>query len=518
MPQRHVSLPILLLTGMMLLGLLFGSWGIRKNLPYFPETDEAIFVGRAVRMAANWDLNPGWFGHPGSTTFYPLMLLYHIWYGAAEGGSLFTANPDLQNYFQQQITSYYMLGRLLSVIYAVLSLPVTYLLGKCVFNRRVGLIAAWLLLINAVYWYYAQIVRTDTSALFWTVLSLWLCVLAYERPTWSRFAVAGFAIGLSVASRYFMVALVPFFFLLWLATLRSDALQNRSQFFSNGLLGLLAVLAGFALATPYFFLDAATAVQNLLTESRSEHLGADGFTPLGNLWWYLTTAIPRSISGWQAILALAGILLALFSRKLTRISLVAFVFIFLLGISLSPLHWMRWIAQLLPLFALFAALTIDTLFTYLGRRLGWQKRTGTAALLLLIALISIWPLYQLALFEIKQSSLSTRVMARRWMVENLPAGSKIAQENYTAPLQGTSFETTLVDSLGAAGKLESYAADGYDYLVASSGIYARYLAEPERYPVEVAFYNTLFNETHLLQQIEPSSTRAGPTVLIYQLP
>ena len=38
-------------------------------------------------------------------------------------------------------------------------------------------------------------------------------------------------------------------------------------------------------------------------------------------------------------------------------------------------------------------------------------------------------------------------------------------------------------------------------LIVSTGMYGRYLAEPARYPAEVAFYSRLFREGQLLQVV-----------------
>ena len=51
----------------------------------------------------------------------------------------------------------------------------------------------------------------------------------------------------------------------------------------------------------------------------------------------------------------------------------------------------------------------------------------------------------------------------------------------------------------------------------SSNIYGRYLAEPARYPREVAFYRELFSAGTLLAEIAPSQTLRGPTIRIYSL-
>ncbi len=53
-------------------------------------------------------------------------------------------------------------------------------------------------------------------------------------------------------------------------------------------------------------------------------------------------------------------------------------------------------------------------------------------------------------------------------------------------------------------------------LIVSTGMYGRYLAEPARYPAEVAFYSRLFREGQLLQAFAPSASR-GPMIRIYRI-
>jgi hypothetical protein len=78
-----------------IVGVAFGIhlWGIRQNLPFVPEIDEPVFVTRAVRLAASGDLNPGWFGNPGSTAMYPLAALYRTWHAVVHRGMLFHPDP-----------------------------------------------------------------------------------------------------------------------------------------------------------------------------------------------------------------------------------------------------------------------------------------------------------------------------------------------------------------------------------------------------------------------------------------
>ena len=55
--------------------ILIAALGWRLNnigfgLPSMYDPDEPIFMITALRMLAEGTFNPGWFGHPGSTTIY----------------------------------------------------------------------------------------------------------------------------------------------------------------------------------------------------------------------------------------------------------------------------------------------------------------------------------------------------------------------------------------------------------------------------------------------------------------
>ncbi len=63
-----------------------------------------------------------------------------------------------------------------------------------------------------------------------------------------------------------------------------------------------------------------------------------------------------------------------------------------------------------------------------------------------------------------------------------------------------------------------YLEEGYQYLVVSSDIYDRYLAEPDRYAENVAFYQQLWQGEKLLQEcVLTGLTQPGPVIQIYQV-
>ncbi|MGB9590385.1 MAG: ArnT family glycosyltransferase [Candidatus Hydrothermia bacterium] len=491
--------------------------GIRQNLPYTPEADEPIFVRAAINIAASGDLNPHWFGNPGSTVIYPLAGLFRTWFAITHRGMFFHPDPNLRISFEANPSEFYLLSRLLTIAYAVMCVPLVYKLGAKVFGKNVGLIGAWLSVLSPLAVMHARIVRTDSSATFYGLLSLWLCMKLYDRPGISRQVLAGLAIGLAVATRYFMITLA-------VVLLAMDGLliwRHRSSknvpislpLLMMIFIGLVAVISGFALSTPYFFLDFSTAMQNLRVEARRTHLGADGLSPIGNLWFYLSRAIPNAMTWPCVVLVVFGLLVALWECRPKQVLLVGFVGAFLGGISLSPLHWHRWIIQILPVLALFGASGLYRMGLFLSH-LSLPRRTILIGLLLLA---SAWPLWRTIVVGIQGFNPTTRVLAREWILANIPHGSRIAQEAYTAPLGGTDYVVFEQFSLASGRTLEDYSREGYQYLIVSSSMYGRYLAEPERYVNEVGFYQALFSSARLLQEFRPSNFQGGPVVRIYEL-
>lgn len=496
-------------------------WGIQRDLPYSAEPDEPIFVTRAVPMAATGDLNPGWFGNPGSTLIYPLAAFYHLWHAVTHGGSLFQPDPNLQAAFDASQSEFYLLGRFLSIAYAVMSVPLVFQVGRQAFGEGVGLIGSWFWVLSPIAVGHATLVRTDSTSTFFGLLGLWACLRVYQRPDIRNQVVAGLALGLAIASKYYLVALTVVLLaidglILWREFTLTHTLRKA---WAGAVAGLVTVGLAFVLSTPYLVLDFATALRDASAEMRPYHLGSDGLSPAENMLWYLSVAFPRNLGWPRMVLAALGIGLAAGRRRNQQMLLGGFVLLFWAGISLSALHWERWIFPVLPVLALFAGYAVVACIVYLSGYLRLTPSIQRALIGVAVVLISIWPAYQLIMLDVRLANPSTRVLAREWIVQNLTPGSRIALEKYSAALYGTDFDAREYGLLGATGyTLEDAYRAGIRYVVVSSAVYERFLAEADRYPSEAGFYQALFEKGHLLQEFIPSATRGGPTIRIYALP
>jgi 4-amino-4-deoxy-L-arabinose transferase-like glycosyltransferase len=512
---RWIHLGVALLT---VASLALHLWGIRKELPYIPHIDEPTLVRPAVQMAATGDMNPHWFGHPGSTVIYPLVPVYRAYHALARGGALLRPDPALAEDFTADPAPYYLLGRVLTILYAAGCVPLVYLIGRRALSPGAGLLGAGLAIAFPIAVSHGQLVRTDSASAFFGLAGLYACLALHDRPTLGRQVVAGLVAGLAISTKYYLGILV--FLILAVDAVRVAERLRRGVFREQDVwvmvAGLAAVGIGFGLSTPYFILDADQAWHDITVETRSTHLGHDGLSTWGNLRWYLGTILPQEAGVARYALAGAGLLLIAWRRRAEGALVAVYLALYLLGISLSALHWERWLIPILPLVGLLAAHALWTAASWLAARRARLAPYGAAAAVVAALAVTYAPARAVAAQNVRQSHPTTRILLREWIMANVPTGECIAQEEYTAPLRrGEGYLLKYVWALPDESP-DAYARLDCDHFVASSYMYSRYLAEPARYARHVAFYERLFREGTLLVEIEPSPTTDGPVLRMYR--
>ena len=119
----------------------------------------------------------------------------------------------------------------LSVLFSVATVPPTFFLGARLFGRRVGLLAALLLAINAYHIRYAQEARSYAMAVFFVVVATWILARNLQNPATAHWGMYAVVCALATYSHFLSALLVPAH-TISLLSLRRDEIPYRNFLFS----------------------------------------------------------------------------------------------------------------------------------------------------------------------------------------------------------------------------------------------------------------------------------------------
>lgn len=435
--------PLRPLIGPLLLGaiLIVAAWlridGVGFGLPALNDADEPLFVSTAIEMLAGPTLNPGWFGHPGTITFYSLMLVI-----AATGGiGIATGRfADLDAFVGAAYADpgvIFLPARLLMVAFGVACVLMTWRIGKRLGGERLGLAAAAILAVNAVHIEYSQIIRTDMQASLFMLLCTQSALAIAAEGRRRDVLLAGLFAGLACATKWpaavIGVTVLGAFWGRWR--------MGQARGADPGLLALTAVGTLFAVS-PYLLIDHATVLANLSGEARPLHPGATGGGLFANIGWYVAGPLLSSLGIGGLLLAGAGMVWGAGDWRRWATVILPFCLIFLLVIVAQSLRWERWIVPLLPFAALAAARALIGIADRLPARRA--QIALPAALLLLIV-----PMILTERIEAAERRHDTRQIASAWLRAHAPPGSRVLIEHPAFDLLGEPWQ--LFFPMGSAG-------------------------------------------------------------------
>jgi mannosyltransferase len=96
----------------------------------------------------------------------------------------------------------------LSVLFAVATIPAIYALGRRLFGSAAGLIAAWLLAMNAYHVSYSQEARSYALVIFLVTLSTWFLVRNLQEPASARWFIYALISALAVYAHFFAALVI----------------------------------------------------------------------------------------------------------------------------------------------------------------------------------------------------------------------------------------------------------------------------------------------------------------------
>ena len=485
-------------------------WGIDFGLPYLYHPDEPGYVAIAQRIFTTGDLNPHFFNYP-SLFFYLNALAYAPYYLLGRLTGRFDSVADIAGPTMliggSGVTTQpgtFLLGRGLSVLFAVASVCLVFVIGRRLTGRALpGLLAALLLALSATHVANSRYIAPDVFLVFFLLLAFWGALQVYDHGRLRDYALAGAAVGLVAATKYngaIMLVVVVI-----AHTLRTGwrGFFDRRLFTAIGV-SALAFLAG----TPFALFDAESFLAGVRIEAQhysTGHVGSEG----NALAWY--ASFLWTSEGVTVVLALLALAYAVVTRDRRLLLLAAFPVIYFGFISTFVVRNDRTAMPLLPFLYLLAVLLLA--------RLRWSADTpaarrtlGVAGSVVLLVAMLAWPAVRTVAETQRLTTVNSLETARVWLDQNLAPGTRVAVESYAPYVDPQRFVVQgfykLIDN-----SPEWYIDHGYSTLVFSQRMFRRFYDEPDKYAAEIALYEALFQRCQPLRVF----TDGGYEVRVCQL-
>lgn len=497
MSIRKINQELALIGIILLIAIVVRLWGINYDLPYIYHPDEPVYITISQHIFKTGDLNPHFFNYP-SLFFYINTTAYIPYYLLGKlTGHFHTRNDILppislgMGVTQAQTPTAVLLGRIVTLVFGVGTVGLTYLIGKQITGRRsVGALASLMVAIGPTNVLHSRFITPDTFVTFFSLASFLASIYVYRNGSTLQYIVAGICVGLTTSSKYNGSLIV-------LPLLLAHVLRfGKSTFKQPKLyLALLFWGVGFLVTTPYALLDSAKFLNDLRFEAQHYSTGHPGME--GNsLEWYLNYM--WQTGGGLYLCAILGILYGsiLYPKEIALLSV--FPLTYFAFISSFVVRNDRTFLPMTPFLFLLAAWFLIIFFDKI-REL--QTKSLRGALFAIFASLTIavlaTPISKTIADTQRLTAVDSRKTARIWIDNNLPPGAKVAIESYSPFIDSSKFSiqffVRMIDH-----EPEWYIEQGFDYLIFSQGMFGRFYREPERYKREVSQYDELFKRFHLV--------------------
>lgn len=501
-------------------------WGLGWGLPASYHVDENRFAQIAIQFLRG-DLNPHFF-HVGTLHIYLLAGMWKVYQGL--GG--FDSTETMIEALIQDPTPFYLIGRGLSAALGVGVVLLIYLLGLRMFGFRVGAAAGLFMVFSLEHIKISHAMLPDGPTLFFLVLSFYLAWRIYQTGRTRFYLLVGLTAGIAMAMKYAGHMMAIPVFAAHVARILEKGLPKKKILLDPRLyLFGLVFLGTFAAGCPFaildfkrFLVDFRWQGAHLFTQG---HFGSSTSEPA---WLFnLQYGFRDNVGIWIRYLAFLGVGVALARRRAPHWILLSYPVLQFVLIGMWKAYATRYFLPIAPFFILLAGLGAEQAGIWaaaLGARLRGRFRAAVPAagvFTLLISLVaaapSAWTAYR---YDRQIAGPDTRTTARDWVHWNIPAGEKVAIEEYDPPISRDRYDTFYRHSLSDVD-IDYLARLGIRYVIINDIDYARFTDYPADFPGRAVFYFELERNASLVKTFRPDWDEDlidlhNPTIKIYRLP
>lgn len=553
-----------ILLSILVLGVILRFYGLQNA----ENTDEYNEVFEALRVASG-KFNTNRWHKKGFQNI--LAVEYGIYFVLGYLGQIFSSPMDFAAKIIRNMEPLFLIGRYTVAAMGTLSIGVLYLIGKSLYSRTVGLIAAAFLAVNSIHVWTSHLVGTDVPLTFFFLLSFYFICRFYQSGRLVDYAAAAALGAVAINIKIIgvgigIIFLMAHFFRCYQerksikdSILSREIVYSTLSFTAGLLISNPAIIVGFKQWLMYFVWQ--YGVYTNVYEEVSYAIG-------GNAYYTYMMFIINDFGMPLFILAAFGLLYAFYRRDNWDYILLTFLIVMFLILANSDfLIQDRYLMTLLPSLFLLGGRLLDVM---IKKFISNHKTQGVTAAAVCIVML-VYPVTKSMTYVTRLTEENTSKISKRWIEENIPAGSKIlidagrtiitsgpkisqSREKLEAQLnvirnlkEGETFDSPqvkIVDSYASiyfelllknmpeityditttelGREIESfnyYRENGFDYVIHNAGL-RDWLKDPvwrEKYPKSVEFYESLDHQFLFVQSFEPTATRSGDSIRIYKV-
>ncbi|HKG55201.1 MAG TPA: DUF2298 domain-containing protein, partial [Anaerolineales bacterium] len=464
-----------------------------------------------------------------------------------------------------------LVGRNLSGLFDIATIFFLFLIAKQLYGKKVGLLAAALMSLSVLNIQLSHFYTVDTFANLFVVGTIYFVMQANQSGRWRDHALTGLLFGLGLASKLnVIILLVPIVIgagLNLYERMRAGNLQSALEhvlvrlftvFFIAAL--IFRVIQPITFSGPSFWNWSLNPQWVDDIKEQQKILDGDSDLPWIQQWTNRSIAFPLyNIVFWGmgiplGLASLAGVGLAIYEliwrRKLEHLLLVPYIGITFLYHARMFVKFMRYFLPIYPFLILFAAYLIVWLWRYANASQksrppkpafpsnDWTHilsriRPSRPLVLSIAGVVAGGTLIYALAFSSVYGRMNSRIEASRWMYQNLPQGSMLANEHWDdwLPIGGLDGNS----SYGDQGMFKSVEMANYeddnpdklnkmvdnltqaDYIILSSNrLYDSIPRLPVRYPLTSRYYKLLFSGDLGFERLKDFTSY--PTFLGIQFP
>ncbi len=250
-------------------------------------------------------------------------------------------------------------ARLVTVTFGVATVPVVFLLGRSLYGRATGLLAAAFVAVAPLHAVQSHYATVDVPLAFWVTLSLLFAAQILHSRELKWYILAGIAAGLAAGTKYNGIVVLLGVLGAHVATAgEAGFIRRLKALWSRQVaIAVAAAVVTFAVTNIYCFIDFGEFLGALMFEAHHMRTG-DGpvalYTPVG--WIFHVTDSLRYGLGWPIwVAALAGVVWAMLHQEKGDWLVLAYLVPFYLLVGSWKVRYMRYMMPFVPILAILAA-------------------------------------------------------------------------------------------------------------------------------------------------------------------